>query len=79
MWIQKKIYLEKKLKSKQTIKNINTDARFNVLGKKHKKGLSKITSSGTMSSNSEIKDIVKVIRSLENKGIFIGMNYWKNS
>ena len=32
-----------------------------------------------MLSNSEIKDIVKVIRSLENKGIFIGMNYWKNS
>ena len=47
------------------------DAGVNLLGKKIKKGISSITGSGISLTNNEIKDIIKVIKSLENAGILL--------
>ena len=49
-----------------------------LLVKKFIKGLSKITVSGITQSNHEIKDIIKVIRSLENRRIFLERNCRQN-
>ena len=45
------------------------DAGVNITGKKIKNGISLVTSSGITLINHEIKDIIKVINSLENRGI----------
>ena len=45
------------------------DAGINIIGKKIKNGISLVKSSGITLTNHEIKDIIKVIKSLENKGI----------
>ena len=45
------------------------DAGINIIGKKIKNGISLVTSSGITLINHEIKDIIKVIKSLENRGI----------
>ena len=42
-----------------------------LMVQKNKKGLSSITGSGIMLINNEIKGIIKVIRSLENKQILL--------
>ena len=45
------------------------DAGINIIGKNIKSGISLVTSSGITLINHEIKDIIKVIKSLENRGI----------
>ena len=45
------------------------DAGINIIGKKIKNGISLVKGSGITLTNHEIKDIIKVIKSLENKGI----------
>ena len=45
------------------------DAGINIIGKKIKSRISLVTSSGITLINHEIKDIIKVIKSLENRGI----------
>ena len=45
------------------------DAGINLIGKKIENGISLVTSSGITLTNHEIKDIIKVIKSLENRGI----------
>ena len=48
-------------------KNLVVDARLNLIGKKMKEKFS----SGIILTNNEIKDIMKVIKSLENRGTFL--------
>ena len=50
------------------MKNVLVYAGLNVIGNKNKDGL-KV--SGITLTNNEIKDIIKVIRSLENRGILL--------
>ena len=45
------------------------DAGLNITGKEVKKGISSIKGSGITLTNNEIKDIMKIIKSLENRGI----------
>ena len=45
------------------------DAGINIIGKKIKNGISLVKGSGITLTNHEIKDIIKVIKSLENRGI----------
>ena len=45
------------------------DAGINIIGKKIKNGIPLVKSSGITLINHEIKDIIKVIKSLENRGI----------
>ena len=45
------------------------DAGINIIGKKIKNGISLVKGSGITLTNHETKDIIKVIKSLENKGI----------
>ena len=45
------------------------DAGINIIGKKIKNGIQLVTSSGITLTNNAIKDILKVIKSLENRGI----------
>ena len=52
-------------------KDILVDSGLNIIGKKIKKGISSITRSGITLKNNEIKDIIKIIKSLENKGILL--------
>ena len=47
------------------------DTRLNIIGKNIKEGISSINSSGITLTNNEIKDIIKVIKSLENKGVLL--------
>ena len=57
--------------SKTSNKDIFVDAGLNVIGKKIKNGISSITGSGITLTNNEIKDIIKVIKFLENIGIYL--------
>ena len=50
---------------------IFVDAAFNLLGKYIKKGISSITIWGITLKNNESQDIMKVIKSLENRGILL--------
>ena len=43
------------------------DAGLNIIGKKINKGISSITASGITLTNNEVKNILKVIKSLENR------------
>ena len=52
-------------------KNVPVDAGLSLLGKKIKKGISSITDSVITLRNNEIKDIIKVTNSLENRGILL--------
>ena len=45
------------------------DAGINIIGKNIKNGISLVKGSGITLTNHEIKDIIKIIKSLENKGI----------
>ena len=45
------------------------DSIFSI--KKFKKGFSSITGSGITLTNNEIKDTIRVIRSLENRGVLL--------
>ena len=45
------------------------DAGINIIGKKIKNGISLVKGSGITLTNHEIKDIIKVIKSLESRGI----------
>ena len=45
------------------------DAGIYIIGKKSINGIPLVTSSGITLINHEIKDIIKVIKSLENRGI----------
>ena len=47
------------------------DVGFNIFGRKIKKGISPITGLGITLTNNGLKDIVKVIKSLENRGILL--------
>ena len=47
------------------------DTGLNIIGKKIKKGISSITGLGITLTNNEIKNIMKVIKSLENRGILL--------
>ena len=50
---------------------IIVDAGLNALAKKIKKGISSMIGSGITLSNNERKDIIKVIKSFENRGILL--------
>ena len=52
-------------------KDVFVDAGLSLLGKKIKKGISSIKGSGITLTNNEIKDIMKVIKYLENRGILL--------
>ena len=57
---------------RQKINNdILVDAGLSLLGKKIKKWILSITGSGITLTNNEIKDIMKVIKYLENRGILL--------
>ena len=45
------------------------DAGINIIGKKIKNGISLVKGSGITLTNHEIKDIIKVIKSLESREI----------
>ena len=57
--------------TKKINKDILVDAGLNIIGKKIKKGISSITGSGITPTNNEIKDIMNVIKSLDDRGILI--------
>ena len=57
------------LNQKKDLQNFLVDAGVNVLSKRVRNKHSSIADSGVTLINNEIKDIVKVIRSLENTGI----------
>ena len=56
---------------KKGLKNLAVDRGLDAIGEKNKKGFSSITVSGITLRNKEIKDILKVIRSLENRRILM--------
>ena len=45
------------------------DPEINIIGKKVNNGISLVSGSGITLTNHEIKEIIKVIKSLENRGI----------
>ena len=45
------------------------DPEINIISKKVSNGISLVSGSGITLTNHEIKDIIKVIKSLENRGI----------
>ena len=57
--------------AKKINSDILVDAGLNLLGSKIKKGISSITGSGITLTNNEIKDIIKVIKSLGHRGILL--------
>ena len=57
--------------AKKINNDILADAGLNFHGKEIKKGISSITGSGTTLANNEIKDKIKVIKSLENREILL--------
>ena len=57
--------------SKKINKDIFLDARLNITGKKMKKGFSLITGLRITPTNNEVKDIIKEMKSLENREILL--------
>ena len=57
--------------SKKINKDIFLDAGLNITGKKMKKGFSLITGLRITLTNNEVKDIIKEIKSLENREILL--------
>ena len=67
-------YIKKELKNtdtKQINSNLLVDTGINIIGKKNLKLLLLIKGSGLTLTNNQIKDITKVIRSIENRGILL--------
>ena len=60
----------KNVKSNRKRKYIFADIGFDFLGKKIKKGISKFTDSEITLTNNEVKGTIKVIKYLENRGIY---------
>ena len=58
-------------KNNKNPNNIIADIGRDILRRKIKKGISKITGSGLTLTNTEIKDIMNVIKSSENRGNFL--------
>ena len=59
------------MKSNADYNDILVDSVLDVVNKKIKKGILSITDSGVTLTNNEVKDIMKVIKSLENRGILL--------
>ena len=57
--------------AKKINNDVLVDALLILLGKEIEKGISRITGSGITLTNNEIKGIMKVIKSLENRGILL--------
>ena len=57
--------------NKKVNNEILVDTGLNIIGEKIKKGISSITGSRITLTNNEIKDIMKIIKSLENKEVFL--------
>ena len=57
--------------SKNYLQNYLVYTATNTINKKNKKGLSSLTGSSITLTNNEIKYKIKVIKSLENKGVFL--------
>ena len=57
--------------NKKVNNEILVDTGLNIIGEKIKKGISSITGSRITLTNNEIKDIMKIIKSLECKEIFL--------
>ena len=57
--------------TKKLNNDILVDAGLNIIGKNIKKGISSITGLGITLTSNEIKDFIKVIKSLENRGILL--------
>ena len=57
--------------NKKVNNEILVDTGLNIIGEKIKKGISSITGSRITLTNNEIKDIMKIIKSLESKEIFL--------
>ena len=64
-------YLEEANNTSFNNKDVFVDAGLSLLGKKIKKGISSIKGAGITLTNNEIKDIMKVIKYLENRGILL--------
>ena len=65
---------EKELKNKdpkETDSKLLVDTGLNIICKKIKKEMLSITDSGITLTNNEIKYIIKVIKSLENRGLLL--------
>ena len=62
---------ESKSMGAKKIEDEIVDAGLCLLGKKIKKGVSSFHGSGTTPTNNEIRDLMKVIKSLENRGILL--------
>ena len=58
----------KNMGAQQLNNDIFVEAELNIIRKNIKKGISSITDSGITLTTNEIKDIIKVIKSLENRG-----------
>ena len=61
----------KNMDTKKLNKDIFVDEVFNVIGKNIKKGILSISGSGITLTNNEIKDIIKLIKTLENRRILL--------
>ena len=61
----------KNMGAKKINNDILVDIGLNLLGKKTKKGISSVKGSRITLTNNEIKDIIKVIKSLENRGFLL--------
>ena len=59
------------MSTKKSNKDIFVDEVFNVIGKNIKKVILSISGSGITLTNNEIKDIIKLIKSLENRRILL--------
>ena len=55
----------------KNVDNLLADTGLSITGKKVKKGISAISVSGITVANNKIKDTIKLIRSLENRGILL--------
>ena len=61
----------KKTGAKKLNKDVFVDARLRIISQKIEKKISSITSSGISLTDIEMKVIIKVIKSLENRGILL--------
>ena len=57
--------------TKKLNSNVLIHTRLNMIGKKIKKGISSVTGSGITLANNEIKDVMKALKPLQNRGILL--------
>ena len=57
--------------TKKLNSNVLIHTRLNMIGKKIKKGISSVTGSGIALVNNEIKDVMKAVKPLQNRGILL--------